>query len=124
MVLVGMVGWQIGGELSSDAIGMALGVLFGIMAGIPAALMVLAAQRAPHQDEYEQPQRRPQYREIPQQPPVIVVTGQNPYESHPYGSRSTPSWDVEAQYRELPGPRGEQRAFRIIGEEEEPLSPW
>ncbi|MCB0094166.1 MAG: hypothetical protein KDE46_00545 [Caldilineaceae bacterium] len=43
--MVGMVGWRIGGSLSSDALGMAVGILFGIMAGIPATLILLASAR-------------------------------------------------------------------------------
>lgn len=45
LVFVGVVGWRIGGNLSSDAMGMAIGMLFGIMAGIPTALILLASER-------------------------------------------------------------------------------
>ena len=45
LIFVGVVGWRIGGNLSSDAMGMAIGMLFGIMAGIPTALILLASEK-------------------------------------------------------------------------------
>lgn len=45
LVFVGVVGWKIGGTLSTDAIGMAVGICFGIMAAIPTTLIILASER-------------------------------------------------------------------------------
>ena len=55
-VLVGGIGWSVGGRLSPDAMGMAIGMLFGIMAGIPTVLILLAAQKNAGEREQE---RRP-----------------------------------------------------------------
>lgn len=62
-ILVGTVGWQLGGRLSSDAIGMALGILFGIMAMVPLVLMAFAMRNG---ERYEDPEPR-------RQPPPVIV---------------------------------------------------
>lgn len=43
LLLVGVLAWQIGGRLSTDAVGMGVGLVFGALAGFPAALLVFAA---------------------------------------------------------------------------------
>ena len=45
LIVVGILGWNIGSLLSPDAVAMAVGVLFGVLAGLPVALLVLAANR-------------------------------------------------------------------------------
>lgn len=79
LLFVGVVGWRVGENLSSDAVGMAVGLLLGVMAGVPTALLVLASQRREREyDRYERPRQRTTHQQLPapMQPPVIVVTGQ------------------------------------------------
>lgn len=45
LIVVGILGWNIGSLLSPDAVAMAVGVLFGVLAGLPVALLVLASSR-------------------------------------------------------------------------------
>lgn len=47
-----LVGWWIGGRLSTDALAMALGCLFGVMAGIPIALIALVQSKRARLDIY------------------------------------------------------------------------
>lgn len=42
LVLVVVVGWNIGPRFTGDQVDVALGVFFGALAGIPTALLVLA----------------------------------------------------------------------------------
>lgn len=133
LIFVGVAGWQMGGRLSSDAIGMALGVLFGVMAGIPAALMVLAAQRSSdstdnRRDRSGQRQSMSGYPQLPQQPPVIVVTGNgapmmNGGGYEPSRMQTSPVPPAQPQ---LPGPVDNvpQRQFRVIGDSEETIDRW
>lgn len=121
LLFVGVAGWQIGGKLSSDAVGMALGVLFGIMAGIPASLMVLAAKRRDDFD-YDEPTRRwrEQYTQVPQNPPIIVVTGQGRQQAQPtYQEQPV----INGQ---LTGPNAQRphRNFRVVGETEQVYGSW
>lgn len=45
LALACVVGWWIGGRLSTDALAMTLGVLFGFMAAIPATIIALSMNR-------------------------------------------------------------------------------
>lgn len=133
LLFIGILGWQVGEQLSSDAIGMALGVLFGIVAGIPAALMVLAAKRVDNSDRVER--RRTHGRDaygaypLPQQPPVIVVTGQGSPPAgqaggygQPYGA---PLISSPAQMNLAGQPSsGAERHFRVVGEEDDSVDSW
>ena len=132
LVFVGVAVWQIGSKLSPDAIGMGVGVLFGIMAGIPAALLVLASGRRgqardadwqPHQQRGQRGQMPP-YGGYPQQPPVIVLTGNGMGQGYPQGA---PVNQGQQHYLPLPGNRGqtlEAREFRVVGETEEWVEEW
>ena len=105
LVFVGLVGWRIGGSLSSDAMGMAIGMLFGIMAGIPTALLVLASERRGYEMRREhesERERQPRYTRIEQQPPAQPQTVH--YHIYP-GAPGAP---------QLPGPAPEvpARQFR------------
>ena len=51
LIFVGMLTWQIGARLSTDAVGMGVGLVFGVLAGIPTALLVLATDRRPSVDD-------------------------------------------------------------------------
>lgn len=129
LVFVAVAGWRIGDRLSSDAIGLAIGVLFGIMAGIPAALMVLAANRRRAETE-ELPRGYGQNRfppngygaYPPQQPPVIVLAG-HAAPSHLPASQEYGQFEQPARYA-LPGPRPEERKFKVVGEKEEWIEEW
>ena len=122
-VFVGVVGWRIGGELSTDAMGMAIGMLFGVMAGIPTALILLASQRRDdgHRGRHEQP-RRPRVEQQPPAPPQVV----NNYHNHLHLHGAQPaapgrSRQAEVMQRHsLPGPMPEMpapRQFRIVGQD-------
>ena len=81
LVFVGIVGWRIGGSLSSDALGMAVGILFGIMAGIPATLLLLASERREHEIRNQAlPPARPPERSV-------TPTIENHYHLHYHGSQ-------------------------------------
>lgn len=124
LVFVGMVGWRVGSNLSSDAISMAIGVLFGVLAGVPAALLVLTAERRRQEAEEEPQPTRPAYGMGPyyaqhphygQQPPVIVLAGQQgalQAQSHtmPYGHpNEQTSWFMARP----------ERQFKVVGEQED-----
>ncbi len=126
LIFVGMAGWRVGNNLSSDAISMAIGVLFGVLAGVPAALLVLTAERRRQEAEEEpQPSRAaygmgyPQYSQYPhygQQPPVIVLSGQHgalQAQSHhtmPYGQpNEQANWFMGRP----------ERQFKVVGEQED-----
>jgi len=137
LVFVGVLGWRIGGSLSSDAVSMAVGVLFGIMAGIPTALLVLASDR---RRTAQEEQRReilgrdrnpygpyPPGNSYPQQPPVIVLTGAPTAQSAGYGLpmqpdargfQQAPAWPGDQQQERMP------RKFKVVGEKEEWVDEW
>jgi len=137
LVFVGVIGWRVGGSLSSDAVSMAVGVLFGIMAGIPTALLVLASDRR-RQAQAEQLREtfghdRTPYgpyahgNHYPQQPPVIVLTGASPGQPSSYGASTqtdprsfqpAPAWPSEQQPARMP------RQFKVVGEKEEWVDEW
>ena len=138
LVFVGVLGWRIGGSLSSDAVSMAVGVLFGIMAGIPTALLVLASDRRRNNAQEEQ-RREASGRDrnpygpyspggnYPQQPPVIVLTGAPTAQSAGYGVsiqpdargfQQTPAWPGDQQQERTP------RKFKVVGEKEEWVDEW
>lgn len=132
LVFVGVAAWQIGSKLSADAIGMGVGVLFGVMAGIPASLLVLASgrrrdQRDPYGDPHQERGRRGQmmpYGAYPQQPPVIVLTGNGMAPGYP---QAGPGAHAQQHYLPMPGDRGqtlEAREFRVVGETEEWVEEW
>lgn len=130
-LLVGVAGWQIGNRLSPDAIGMALGVLFGVMAGIPASLMVLAAAHKDDSRNQKQQfvahQNANHYPALPQQPPVIVITGQGESIPQNQAYHSYPcNLDDSPMQKSLPGPieAASHREFRVVGETEEVLQSW
>ena len=77
MALIGVMGWRVGNQISSDAVSMAVGVMFGVLAGVPMALMVLASSRRRQGDDEEMYAngRKGGYGGYYPQPPVIVVTG-------------------------------------------------
>lgn len=119
LIVVGVVGWRIGSNLSSDAIGMGVGMLLGILAGIPTALLVLASSRRGEEDE--RPRRSPRHESMPHpmagysQPPVIVITGQGNGMPQSQGGQQTAMpdpmmWQQPAQ--------PSQRQFRIVGEQD------
>jgi hypothetical protein len=125
LVFIGMAGWRVGSNLSSDAISMAIGVLFGVLAGVPAALLVLTAERRRQEAEEEpQPTRAayglgyPHYAQHPQygqQPPVIVLAGQQgALQAHgypmPYGQQGeSVGWPMARP----------ERQFKVVGEQED-----
>lgn len=43
LVLLGVVTWQLGSRMSTDAVSMTVGLVFGVLAGVPAALMIMLA---------------------------------------------------------------------------------
>ncbi len=135
LVFVGVVGWRVGGSLSSDAMSMAVGVLFGVLAGVPTALLLLAADRRRNdqQDERREGLGRerssyggsyPHGGSYPQQPPVIVLTGAPttlqppgyglPGQPDPQGLQSAPKWPSERRARQ----------FKVVGEKEEWVDEW
>lgn len=137
LIFVGVIGWRVGGSLSSDAVSMAVGVLFGIMAGIPTALLVLASDRrrqaqAEQQREAFGHERNPYGHyahgaNYPQQPPVIVLTGAPSGQptgyglsgqADPRGLPQTPAWPGEQQPGRMP------RKFKVVGEKEEWVDEW
>lgn len=131
LTFIGLAGWRIGGQLSSDAVGMALGILFGIMAGLPTALILLAARRRDDDDGYDRRGRGRQqlpahgyaspYGAPGYQPPVIVVTGNG-------GALPNQQPGGMGQQRPgLPGPAEmpvEARQFRVVGETDEWVEEW
>ncbi len=142
LVFVGVVGWRVGGSLSSDAMSMAIGVLFGVLAGVPTALLLLAAERRRSSSDeargatWGRDHNAPaghylpggHYSPYPQQAPVIVLTGA-PAAGQPSGYGLPPHADP----RELrPEQRwaGEreiaraQRQFKVVGEKEEWVDEW
>ncbi|MEZ4711700.1 MAG: hypothetical protein R3A44_31200 [Caldilineaceae bacterium] len=138
LIFVGVAGWRIGGQLSTDALGMAVGILFGVMAGIPTALILLASQRRDADsrggsaDDRKQGQLAANAHAY--QPPVIVVAGHAPTQpqfaqqwQQPYGQYG--QYGGPAQYAQpmLPGPAPEMpapRHFKVVGEEEEMVEQW
>ena len=128
VVFVAVAAWRIGSRLSADAVGMAVGVLFGVIAGVPASLLVLASSR--RRDEgrgrYQEENRRlARYQGAPYgggyypQPPVIVVTGNQPMQAAAQGPRGT-------QYA-LPAPYEatiDAREFKVVGEREGWIDEW
>lgn len=132
LVFIGVAVWQIGSKLSADALGMGVGVLFGVMAGIPAALLVLASGRRreqrdpypdPHQGRGQRGQMMP-YGGYPQQPPVIVLTGNGMAQGYPQAGAGMPG---QQHYLPQPGSPGrtlEAREFRVVGEKEEWVEEW
>jgi hypothetical protein len=124
LLFVAVVGWRLAERLSADALGMALGVLFGILAGIPTALLVLVSAR--RRDSYAEDPRGamrgrqlgygPDYPALPQQAPVIILTGNGT----PAQMGAQPMHGYQAQYA-LPAPAefAPQRQFRLVGEKEE-----
>ncbi|CAN5401997.1 hypothetical protein BH10CHL1_BH10CHL1_04720 [soil metagenome] len=142
LVFVGMVGWRVGGSLSSDAMSMAVGVLFGVLAGVPTALLLLAAERRRSPSDEQRGatwvrDRNPQaghylpgghYPAYPQQPPVIVLTGApatGPQSA--YGLPTQPdSRQLQPEQRwadERNGARA-HRQFKVVGEKEEWVDEW
>ncbi len=130
LVVCGVLAWQLGESLSSDALGMAVGVVFGVLAGIPAALLVLAtSSRRRHEEEDEYADRSERYggrqdRQLPAypyQPPVIVVTGGGPAQqpAPPMGSAPyyVPSQAAQGAPQWQGGPS--ERRFKVVGEREE-----
>lgn len=130
LVLLGVVVWRVTQNLSSDAISMALGMFLGIVSGIPMALLLLASDR-----RSERPSRRTRHHVrhpehpmmmhgpgVPQQPPVIIVSGAQPTLPPQSGgagfsTAQAPHWQ-ESQW---PMPYGASaqpsgRTFRIVGE--------
>ena len=43
LLLAGVLTWQIGGRLSTDAVSMGVGLVFGVLAGVPVGALVAAA---------------------------------------------------------------------------------
>jgi hypothetical protein len=123
LLFVSIVAFRITERLSTDAIGMGLGLLFGLVAGIPTALLVLAAVRRREDpvDGVRGSARQQQfgyggpYPGLPQQPPVIILTGNGlPMQAH-----GAPGYG-QAQgggYPLLPGPtvQPQARNFRVFG---------
>ena len=78
---VGVLAWQIGSRLSTDAVGMAVGLIFGVLAGIPAALLVAASGRRRDPLDVYSPPPPPTLRELPPPTPagrVWIVVGEDP----------------------------------------------
>jgi hypothetical protein len=142
LVFIGVVGWRVGGSLSSDAMSMAVGVLFGVLAGVPTALLLLASER--RRSAPDEPRRESWGRDrgsqaggylpgsgyppYPQQAPVIVLTGAPapiqqpgygmPAQSDPRGFRQGQDWGGE------PRLEGARRQFKVVGEKEAWLDEW
>lgn len=143
-----VVGWEVGGRLSTDALGLALGVIFGVMAGVPAALIAISAGRRhepsfyPSHEERSHPHTMRAY-----QPPVIIVTGapqgqtalgsgasnHQGYPAQPYlGYTGGQPQVVDSYARALPdvqapggqAARSSQRQFRLVGEREQMIEEW
>ncbi len=126
LVFVGVMAWQIGEKLSSDAISMGLGVLFGMLAGLPAALLVLAGGRGRTRNRQDDAPSRhgmqPYQPPYGAQPPIIVLTGHGMAPSQqPAGyvsgqqSHGQPGWPPERQ---------PERHFKVVGETEEWIDEW
>lgn len=131
LVVLGVLAWQLGESLSSDALGMAVGVVFGVLAGIPAALLVLAtsSRRRREEEADERAERYERYggrqdRQLPAypyQPPVIVVAGgapaqqpQPPMGGAPYYVPSQAAqWEAPAQRTPLQGGGRSRRVDRV-----------
>lgn len=120
LVIGGVLAWQIGESLSSDAISMGLGIFFGMLAGLPAALLVMAASR---RNEYADRDRASASREsaypnYAHQPPIIVVTAPN-------GGGQLPT-NTGQPIMELPmwGNTRPERQFKVVGEREEIVDEW
>ena len=115
LLFLGIVGWRVIDNLSSDAIGMGIGVLFGMLAGVPMALLLLAATRREErrrQRAAEYPMHYPAY---PQQPPVIVVTGTGGAMQGQGWGQGQPAFPANSAWET---PRADRR-YRIVGEQEE-----
>ena len=108
-VLVGGIGWSVGGRLSPDALGMAIGMLFGIMAGIPTVLILLAAQKnAGEREQERRPGRRLLTAEERRPPAVQTPQTVNNYNVHPH-------YHGEAQPAQPPAPAQlPARKYRVV----------
>lgn len=73
LIFVGVAGWKVGENLSSDAVSMAVGLIFGVMAGIPTTLLVLSASRRESDREL---------RRQPQNVPLPMPKMENHYHIH------------------------------------------
>ena len=124
VVVLGVLIWQIGGRLSTDAVGMAVGMVFGALSGIPAALLILATAR---RGEGSAELRRMQPPVVVVNPPAPKYTVAHPFEIQPAQPTVTlaadddcPDWCEPWIWEEVygRGTRGNGRQFRIIGEVE------
>ena len=114
MGLIGVMGWRVGNQISSDAVSMAVGVMFGVLAGVPMALMVLASSRRRQSDDdaMQGNGQRGGYGGYYPQPPVIVVTG-GPQQGQMQDAHALPpGYSVPRQTIEA-------REFKVVGEREE-----
>lgn len=69
-----LVGWWVGGQLSSDALGMALGCIFGVMVGIPMALIAMTTQKRVQHHHFHHIRQVAQIQtETPSQPTLLSV---------------------------------------------------
>ncbi len=114
MVILSIMGWRVGSQISSDAVSMAVGVMFGVLAGVPMALMVLASsrRRQVEDDEMYGQGRKGGYGGYFPQPPVIVVTG-GPQQGQVQDPRALPP-----PYS-MPNQTINAREFKVVGEKEE-----
>lgn len=114
MGLIGVMGWRVGNQISSDAVSMAVGVMFGVLAGVPMALMVLASSRRRQSDDEEMRAngQRGAYGGYYPQPPVIVVTG-GPHQGQMQDAHALPP------SHSFPRQTIEAREFKVVGEREE-----
>ncbi len=122
VVLIGAVGWRIGGRLSPDAMGLATGVVFGVLAGLPTALLVLASNRNRGDgDESARSGRRHNmtrhYGGYPHQPPVIVLA--SGAMAPPPQQSEYPAPQAQHGMRALPAPQKQERHFRVFGDAED-----
>ncbi len=134
-IFVAVAAWRIGGRLSADAVGMAVGVLFGVLAGVPVALLMLASSRRRDDgrgefEEYDA--RRGRQAGYGQggyggygggyfpQPPVIVVTGNQPMHNTAPAGRAAP-YALPAPYEAA---TVDAREFKVVGEREGWIDEW
>jgi hypothetical protein len=122
IVLIGAVGWRIGGRLSPDATGLATGVVFGVLAGLPTALLVLASNRNQRLDKDNAGGQHGQglahqYGGYPHQPPVIVLAGGAM--APPAQQEQFPVQERQNSQRALPAPSRPERHFRVYGDAED-----
>lgn len=140
IVVAGVLTWQIGARLSTDAVGMGVGLIFGVLAGVPAMLLILATDRrgrGVRDDEALTPfaPLAPYVRTAPYVPTVIVVESPQYTPARPFATQPAPertahcaNWELcpdchwpltpDEHCAEWCGVQPSGRKFRVTGEAE------